>query len=77
MGTTPPESKEPIGTIQRVGHTAHIVTEATSEIAYGRQSGSLYPLVLLLIAGIAILTTEPLVALIPLILLAVWVGGRK
>lgn len=77
MGTTEAEPETPAGYIQRVGHTATILREVTSDTAYGRRGGSLYPLVLLFIAALVTLTTYPMAALLPLILMGVWVGGQR
>ena len=76
MGTIPPEDQTPQGYIQRAGHTANILTEATSETVYGRRDGSLWPLFLLILAALFVIVF-PLAALIPLVLLALWVGGQR
>ena len=70
MGTTDPENTERVhGVIRSAQGTIMVV----SDTAYGdtKNRRSLWPLVLILIAGFAILTTYPLVAFIPLILLAI------
>jgi len=75
MGTAPPEEETGVGVIQRAGHAASIIKEESAEVAYGHR-GPIYPLVLLFLAAIAILTI-PLVAMLPLVLLAVWIGGHR
>ena len=75
MGTVDPEPETAPGYIQRAGHSANILRETASEVAYGRRSGSLWPLILILTAILLILVL-PLAALIPIVLLGAWVGGQ-
>ena len=74
MGTTDPE---PIERVHGVIRSAQGTIEVVSDITYGdaKKRRALYPLVLISIAGITALTAWPLTVFIPLILLAVWVGG--
>lgn len=77
MGTVPPEEETPPGYIQRAGHTATVLSEATSEVAYGRSSGSVYPLLLILAVAALVGIGYPWFAMVPLLLLAIWVGGHR
>ena len=77
MGTTEVKPETGVGYIQRAGHQASILREATSETAYGRRGGSLYPLALIALTGATMLTQVEVVALVALVLLAVWVGGKR
>ena len=76
MGTAT-EQETGIGYIQRAGKQASILREDVSDTAYGRRGGSLYPLLLLLAAGALVLTALPVVALLPLLLLAIYIGGKR
>jgi hypothetical protein len=81
MGTTPTQKETPAGYIQRIGHSATILHEVTAQVAYGRQGGRLYPILLLSVATVAMVisgVSAPLVGVVGvsmLVLLAVWVGG--
>lgn len=82
MGTTAEKPETPAGVIQRVGHRVAILRQDTSDAVYGRRGGSLYPLVLLLVAASALLVAGAsalvpvgVAGLLALLLLALWVGG--
>ena len=75
MGTTANQQPETVGYVQRAGNTVRLITEESAEVAYGHR-GPIYPLVLLIIAQVLILTEYPVAASIPLVLLAIWVGGH-
>lgn len=77
MGTKAVEQETGVGVIKRMGMRASIVREETSEVAYGRRGGSLYPLLLIVLAGASSLTDVEVVAFVALALLAVWVGGKR
>jgi hypothetical protein len=77
MGTKALEPETGEGVIKRVGARVSILREDTSEVAYGRKGGSLYPLVLIALTGSSTLLHAEVVSLVSLVLLAVWVGGRR
>lgn len=74
MGTVSQGEDKTVGYIERAGQTIRVVEESAMETAYGRRGGGLYPLALLL-AAFALILIEPVAALAPLLLLALWVGG--
>jgi len=80
MGTTAEEQPEYRGIIAKAGHQYDIITTVVAETTYGRRGGSLYPILLLTVAAIAIVLTAGDVALVgvgllSILLLGIWVGG--
>lgn len=81
MGTNPEEQSEKVrGIVQLTDRTIEIV----SDVAYGdaKKRRSVYPLVLVLLATVALLAVLladadllGLVGLVSLVLLGIWVGG--
>lgn len=80
MGTAAPSDDEKVhGVIQYANKTITVV----SDTAYGHNRGSLYPLILVLTAMVAVILlllvegwAYGLVALLSLGLLGIWVGGH-
>ena len=77
MGTTDLQPETGIGVIKRVGHSASILRDGASDVAYGRRGGSLWPLLLVVLAGSSSLLDVEVVMLISLTLLAIWIGGKR
>ena len=83
MGTTPPEKETPRGVIQRIGHTATVITEEAADTTFAGhgRSGSIYALILCLVLGLALASASSAIALVlgipVLVLLAVWIGARR
>lgn len=73
MGTTEPDDTT---RVQGYISTAQGGIEVVQDLAYGSKTrGALYPLVLIILAVLAIVLGHAFVALLPLVLLAVWIGG--
>jgi NADH:ubiquinone oxidoreductase subunit 2 (subunit N) len=81
MGTTPEEKDPPAGVIRRIGGAVGFVTEEATDTAYGRRGAPAWPLLLIIIAGVAMFLSENNIAIVfgglALIGLALWVGGRR
>jgi len=77
MGTTAGEPDEVVGITQRLGKITRLVDDRASHTAYGTRGGSLWPLSLVLVAGVALLSKIPVVGVVALLLLAIWIGGRR
>lgn len=74
MGTTEPENTEKVRGVIRM---AHGTVEVVADTAYGdtKQRRSLYPLLLIVGTALLIIGGWGPAALVPLVLLALWVGG--
>lgn len=75
MGTVADGSDRTVGYIERAGQSIRVVEESAMETAYGRRGGGLYPLALIVAIVAFILVGYPYVAMVPVILLALWIGG--
>ncbi len=80
MGTVTGPEEPTVGVVQRLGETVRLIEDRVIGTTYGNRTGSLWALLLILVAAIGILI-EPdwgdIVGTVALVLLAVWVGGRR
>ena len=80
MVTTDEKARKSIGAVKQAGQAAERLYEEIVTTAYGGRRGSAYPLALIIIT-IVILGVwyhpAPYAALLPLVLLALWVGGHR
>jgi hypothetical protein len=81
MGTNPEQQDPPRGVIRRVGDRISIITDEVTDTAYGRRGAPVWPLLLIIIAGVAMFVSGNAPAIVfgglALIGLALWLGGHR
>jgi hypothetical protein len=78
VGTVAGEPEETVGVVQQLGKTIRLVDDRASSVVYGRSpGGSLWPLTLVLVAGIGLALDIFIVGFIALILLSIWIGAHR
>jgi len=77
MGTVAGPEEKTVGVVQQLGNTIRLTDDRVSGVVYGHSGGSLWPLSLVVVAGIGLALDIFIVGFIALILLAIWIGGKR